>query len=92
MPPPRKVIAIYVPPRAARRRRHARADMSRPPTYRLRLERETEDGAGETIHTWGGIPHDPIAPVLQTLRTYLPWLARAATAREAFRRVLDLFH
>lgn len=81
------VKAILVPPRAQRRRR----DVSIPPTYRLRLERETADGGGQTIHSWSGIPHSRVGPLLETLAAYLPWLARAAAAREALAKVADLF-
>jgi hypothetical protein len=66
--------------------------MRAPATYRLVLERELPGGAGEPIHSWGGIPHERVRPVLETLQAYLPWLARAAAAREALRKVLDLFH
>ena len=84
---PTTIKAIYAPPRAPRRRREVAA----PATYRLRLERETPDGAGQTIHAWSGIPHERVGPLLETLAAYLPWLARAAAARDAFRKVADLF-
>jgi hypothetical protein len=83
---PTVVKAIYAPPRARRRR-----EVAAPATYRLRLERETPDGAGVTIHAWGGIPHARVGPLLEGLASYLPWLARAAAAREALRKVADLF-
>ncbi len=57
------------------------------PTYRLTLERE----GGVVLYTWGGISHDKVGPLLQTLRTYLPWMARAAAAKDAFTKLLDLF-
>ena len=66
-------------------------EVAAPATYRLRLERETPDGAGQTIHAWSGIPHERVGPLLETLAAYLPWLARAAAARDAFRKVADLF-
>ena len=87
MAAPTVVKAIYAPPRAQRRRR----EVSAPATYRLRLERETPDGAGQTIHAWSGIPHERVGPLLETLAAYLPWLARAAAAREALRKVAELF-
>lgn len=65
--------------------------MAAPATYRLRLERETPDGAGQTIHSWSGIPHSRVGPLLETLAAYLPWLQRAAAAREALRKVAELF-
>lgn len=80
------VKAIYAPPRARRRR-----EVVAPATYRLRLERETPDGGGQTIHAWSGIPHARVGPLLETLAAYLPWLARAAAARDAFRKVAELF-
>jgi len=83
-PVPPTVKALYVPPRAQRQRREVRA-----PTYRLTLERE--GGAGEVIHTWGGIPHERVGPLLQTMQAYLPWIARAAAARDALAKLMDLF-
>jgi hypothetical protein len=79
------VKAIVVSPRT-RPRGEVRA--SAPPTYRLRLDRED---TGQVIHVWSGIPHDRIGPLLQTMATYLPWIARAAAAREALARLMDLF-
>ena len=81
------VKAIYVPPRA--RRQQQRRDLVAP-TYRLTLERETAAGR-ELVHTWGGIPHEKVGPLLQTMQSYLPWLARAAAAREALSKLVDLF-
>lgn len=86
MPPmPTPTKAIYVPPGPARQRRAVRA-----PTYRLVLERETPTG-GVQMHAWSGIPHERVGPLLATMQTYLPFLVRAAAAREAFHKVLDLF-
>ncbi len=82
MPPSAK--ALYVPP--GRRPPPPRAR----PTYRLRLERETADG-GVTLHTWSGIPHDRVKPLLSAMQSYLPFLVKAAAAKEAFTKVMDLF-
>lgn len=87
MPPTTK--AIYVPPGRTQPRRELRRG---PRTYRLRLERETADGAGETLYTWGGIPHDRIAPLIQSLTGGMPWLVRAAAAKDALKKLFDLFH
>jgi hypothetical protein len=82
--------AIYVPPRPARASA-PRALVRAPKTYRLRLERETSDGGGETLYTWGGIPHERIGPLIQSLAGGMPWLARAAAAKDALRKLFDLF-
>ena len=82
VPSPAK--AIYVAP--GRRPPPPRA----PPTYCLRLERETADGF-VTLHVWSGIPHQRVKPLLSAMRSYLPILVKAAAAREAFDKVLDLF-
>ena len=83
--------SIYVPPgRPARPPPRALRRASR--TYRLRLERETADGAGETLYTWSGIPHERIGPLIQSLAGGMPWLARAAAAKDALKKLFDLFH
>lgn len=83
MPVPTK--AIYVPP-AARQRRVLRT----PPTYRLVLERETPTG-GVPIHAWSGIPHERVKPLLTMMQDYLPLMVKAAAARDAWNRMMDLF-
>ena len=79
---PPVVKAIMVKPRTTREPREQRA-----PTYRLTLERE----GGAVIYAWSGIPHDKVGPLLQTMRTYLPWMARASAAKDAIAKLLDLF-
>jgi hypothetical protein len=81
-PPPTKQIAVYMPP-AGRRVRVRPAAAS----YCLKLERE---GDGQILHQWSGIPHDKIGPLLTAMQNYLPWLAKAAAAKAAFDRVMDL--
>lgn len=83
MPP--TVKAILVRPGPARRREMRTAE---PPTYRLLLQRED---TGQVLHTWSGIPHDKVGPLLLAMQRYLPWLARAAAARDAISKLLDLF-
>lgn len=79
---PPQVKALYVPPRPQQRR------PALPATYRLRLERETD---GAVLHTWSGIPHDKVGPVLKAMSQYLPFFAKAAAAKEAVTRLIDLF-
>jgi hypothetical protein len=85
------VKAIYVPPGRPARASAPRELRRAPKTYRLRLERETSDGAGETLYTWSGIPHERIGPLIQSLAGGLPWLARAAAAKDALGKLIDLF-
>jgi hypothetical protein len=75
------VVKALVVPKPRQPRTHA------PPTYRLTLERE----GGAVVYTWGAIPHEKVGPLLQTMRTYLPWMARAAAAKDALAKLLDLF-
>lgn len=58
------------------------------PTYKLVLLRED---TGQIMHAWSQIPHDRVGPLLDTMRTYLPWLARAAAARDALDKLFALF-
>lgn len=88
MAPPTK--ALYIPPESARRA-PPREVRRVPRTYRLRLERETADGRGDTLYTWGGIPHERIGPLIQSLAGGMPWLARAAAAKDALGKLFDLF-
>lgn len=83
MPP--TVKAILVKP-GTRPRGEVRA--KRPPTYRLVLFRED---SGTVVHAWTAIPHDKIGPLLAAMERYLPWFARAAAAKDAFAKLLDLF-
>lgn len=84
---PTVVKAILVKPGA---RRGGPGRELRAPTYRLTLFRESPAG-DEPVHSWGGIPHERVGPLLRTMQEYLPWLARAAAAREALGKLLDLF-
>jgi hypothetical protein len=83
--PPTK--ALYLPPgqpRARARRPRALALQ----TFRLTLEREA---TGEVMHQWSGIPQDKVGPLLQAMQRYLPWLAKAAAAKQTWDRLVDLF-
>lgn len=84
MPP--QVKAIYVPPKSQQRQR--REVERHPPTYRLVLLREDN---GKVVHAWSGIPHDKVGLLLDAMQRYLPWFARAAAARDAFSKLMDLF-
>jgi hypothetical protein len=86
------INAIYVPPSKVRAQRARAMTKAPPPTYRLKLERVAADGKQTTVHQWSGIPHYRVKPILETLESLLPWLARAAGAREALRKLAELFH
>jgi hypothetical protein len=58
------------------------------PTYRLVLLRED---TGQILHAWSQIPQERVAPLLEVMQRYLPWLARAAAAKDALAKLLDLF-
>jgi hypothetical protein len=55
-------------------------------SYRLRLERETDN---TTICAWSKIPEERIRPLLHTLRAVIPWMEHAGRARRALRELLD---
>jgi hypothetical protein len=80
------IKALYIPPKGQQR---ARREVERaPPTYRLVLLRED---TGKVVHAWSGIPHDKVGLLLAAMQRYLPWFARAAAARDAFSKLMDLF-
>jgi hypothetical protein len=54
-------------------------------TYRLRLERETDN---LTICTWGKISEARVRPLLRTLKTVLPFMGQAARAKRALAELL----
>lgn len=58
------------------------------PTYKLVLLRED---TGQIMHQWSQIPHDRVGPLLETMRTYLPWFVRASAAKEAIEKLMSLF-
>jgi hypothetical protein len=77
--------ALYIPPGERPRQRPRSLTLQ---TYRLTLTREA---TGETLHEWGGIPHDKVGPLLQAMQRYLPLLAKAAAAKQAWDRLMDLW-
>ncbi|HEU0081870.1 MAG TPA: hypothetical protein VFQ87_03285 [Bradyrhizobium sp.] len=85
MTPPKTRAIQYIPPGQRPRPRQRAIAVS---TYRLTLTRET---TGEVLHEWGGIPHDRVMPLLETMRRYLPFLAKAAAFREAWSKLAALF-
>ena len=84
--------AIYQPPPAAGKRRPPRPPSSaistRAATFRLRLEREAD---GATLYTWGGIPGVRLRPIVESIRTYGPIVARVAAAKQVLSDLLDTF-
>lgn len=84
-PPPQKTKALYIPPGQQRQQRPPRALAL--DTYRLTLSRESD---GKIMHEWGAIPADKVRPLLQAMQRYLPFLAKAAAAKQAWDRLMDL--
>jgi hypothetical protein len=83
-PPPQKTKALYIPPGQQRQQRPRALALD---TYRLTLSRE---GNGQIMHEWGGIPADKVRPLLEAMRRYLPFLAKAAAAKQAWDKLMDL--
>lgn len=57
-----------------------------PPTYRIRLERETD---GKTLYQWSGIPTTRVRPLLRALDSWAPLLGRVANAKRSLTDLLS---